>query len=96
MLAAMKFLRGGGLDIFGYNRHRRMERDLIAWYRGTIEQVMERLTPENQAAGLEIAALPDQIRGYERIKEESIAKTKALAAEKLAQMRQIPVLTTIS
>ena len=93
MLAAMRSLRGGALDVFGYSRHRRMERDLIAWYRGLIEQVIERLTPENQAAALEIAALPDQIRGYERIKEESIAKAKAAAEEKLAQMRQAPVLT---
>ncbi|HML18336.1 MAG TPA: indolepyruvate ferredoxin oxidoreductase family protein [Bryobacteraceae bacterium] len=88
MLAAMKFVRGGVLDIFSYGRHRRMERDLIAWYRTLIEQVIEHLAPENQAAAIEIAALPDQIRGYERIKEESIAKTKALAEEKLAQMRK--------
>jgi len=33
MLAAMKGLRGGPLDIFGRSKHRRMERQLIAWYR---------------------------------------------------------------
>ena len=34
-------------------------------------------------AAIEIAALPDQIRGYESIKEQSIAAVKAAAAEKL-------------
>ena len=86
MLAAMKFLRGTALDIFGYSRHRRMERQLIEWYRALIEQVMERVTDENLPKALEIAALPDQIRGYERIKEASVGQAKKLAAEMLAEM----------
>ena len=89
MLAAMKRLRGGPLDIFGYSTHRRQERALISWYRGLIEQVMDRLTDENLPWALEIAALPDQIRGYERIKEESIARVKKLAEEQLAQAARI-------
>ncbi len=83
MLAAMKFVRGSALDVFLYSRHRRMERSLIDWYRRTIERVMADLTEENLPLALEIAALPDQIRGYETIKEESVAKVKALAEEKL-------------
>ncbi len=35
MLASMKGLRGGALDIFDYSKHRRMERALIDWYRGS-------------------------------------------------------------
>ncbi len=89
MLAAMKPLRSGPLDIFGYSEHRREERALIAWYRGLIEQVMDRLTEENLPWALEIAALPDQIRGYERIKEESIARVKKLAEEQLTQSARI-------
>ncbi len=85
----MKRLRGGPLDIFGYSTHRRQERALISWYRGLIEQVMDRLTDENLPWALEIAALPDQIRGYERIKEESIARVKKLAEEQLAQAARI-------
>jgi indolepyruvate ferredoxin oxidoreductase len=84
----MKPLRGGAFDIFGYSKHRRLERGLIAWYRGLIEQVMDRLSEENVATALEIAALPDQIRGYEHIKEENIARVKKLAAEKLAQLQR--------
>jgi len=88
MLAAMRSLRGSALDIFNYSAHRRMERELIAWYRGLITQVMDRMMDDNLAQALEIAALPDQIRGYEHIKEENIAKVKKLAEEKLAEMRK--------
>ncbi|MBZ5604508.1 MAG: indolepyruvate ferredoxin oxidoreductase family protein [Acidobacteriia bacterium] len=87
MLAALKGLRGGALDIFGYSAHRRQERALIQWYRDLIGRVMDRLTDENQANALEIASLPDQIRGYEQIKEDSIARVKKLAEEKVAELR---------
>jgi indolepyruvate ferredoxin oxidoreductase len=84
MLASMKGLRGGALDIFGRSRHRRMERELITWYRELITQVIERNAPQAQ----EIAALPDQIRGYEQIKEASIAKVKKQALEMLAAQNE--------
>jgi indolepyruvate ferredoxin oxidoreductase len=86
ILASMKSLRGGALDIFGYNSHRRAERSLIAWYRDLISQTMDRMNHGNIAKALEIAALPDQIRGYERIKEESMERVKKLAEEKLEEM----------
>jgi indolepyruvate ferredoxin oxidoreductase len=84
MLAAMKGLRGGPLDIFGRSKHRHMERELISWYRALISEVMER----NHPRALEIAALPDQIRGYEQIKEASIAQAKKRATEMLAETHQ--------
>ena len=91
-LASMKAVRGGVFDIFGYAPHRRRERALIAWYRGLIEQVVECLTPENLPLALEIAALPDQIRGYEQIKEQSIGKAMREADEKLKALRETPVM----
>jgi indolepyruvate ferredoxin oxidoreductase len=90
ILAAMKFLRGGPLDLFGYSAHRREERALADWYRALIARVIDNVNEENLPKALEIAALPDQIRGYERIKEESIARVKKLAEEKLAEMRLQP------
>jgi indolepyruvate ferredoxin oxidoreductase len=86
-LKHMKMLRGTPFDLFGYAAHRRMERSLIPWYRDLIEQVLVTLTPENLPQALEIAALPDQIRGYEKIKEQSIAKVKQQAIEKLAALK---------
>jgi indolepyruvate ferredoxin oxidoreductase len=88
MLAAMRSLRGSALDIFSYSSHRRAERALIDWYRSLIKQVMDRLADENLAQALELAALPDQIRGYEGIKEANIARVKKLAEEKLGEVRK--------
>jgi hypothetical protein len=50
--------------------------------------------PANLAVAIETACLPDQIRGYEKIKSDNIAMVKARASEKLALMDavQIPVL----
>jgi indolepyruvate ferredoxin oxidoreductase len=86
ILKSLKGLRGTPFDIFGYASHRRQERALIQWYRELIERVSKHLTPDNLTLALEIAVLPDQIRGYEKIKEQNIAKVKQLAVEKLAAM----------
>ena len=86
-LKRMKVLRGTPFDVFGYAAHRRMERSLIQWYCDLIEQVQANLTPDNLPQALEIAALPDQIRGYEKIKEDNVAKVKQQAIEKLAALK---------
>jgi indolepyruvate ferredoxin oxidoreductase len=95
MLKHLKALRGTPLDIFGYAAHRRLERSLIQWYRDLIQQVAANLTPENLPLALEIAALPDQIRGYEKIKEQNIAKVKHAASEKLETLKS-SVPTTVN
>ncbi|HLH00457.1 MAG TPA: indolepyruvate ferredoxin oxidoreductase family protein [Bryobacteraceae bacterium] len=87
ILKRLKGLRGTPFDIFGWPAHRRLERSLIDWYRGLIEQLLPHVTPENLPQALEIAALPDQIRGYEKIKEQNIAQVKQLAAEKLPSLK---------
>ena len=91
MLAGLKVLRGTPFDLFGYAKVRREERELIMWYRSLIEQCLQKLTPENLSVAIEIASLPDQIRGYEKIKSDSVGQVKAMAAEKLAQMSRVPV-----
>jgi len=87
ILAALKFLRGTPFDVFGYLPHRRMERQLISWYRELTGEVLRHLTAENDALALEILTLPEQIRGYEQIKEENVRKVRELAAGKLATLR---------
>jgi len=86
LLARMKFLRGTALDVFGWNPHRRMERSLIEWYQDLIRRVLARYDASNAALALEIAGLPDQIRGYERIKERSVEVAKRAAEEKMAAL----------
>jgi indolepyruvate ferredoxin oxidoreductase len=86
LLAAMKFVRGTPLDIFGLSAHRRTERAMVEWYKELIRRTVEALREDNVKTALEIASLPDQIRGYESIKDQSIATVKQLAEEKLSAM----------
>ncbi|WP_420624669.1 indolepyruvate ferredoxin oxidoreductase family protein [Candidatus Poriferisodalis sp.] len=84
LLARMKGLRGGALDIFGKTVHRRMERELIDEYRGMISRALDTLASGDDAAyarAVEIAELPDMIRGYEDIKEANVESFRARAAE---------------
>ena len=100
LLRALKTLRGGPLDIFGYARVRREERQLIAWYRQTIEQLLLHLEDSNHALAVVIASAPEAIRGYEDIKLRRIADTKALVAQHLARfttvarMEALPIVPT--
>jgi indolepyruvate ferredoxin oxidoreductase len=87
VMAKGKALRGTPFDIFGWMPHRRLERGLVKWYRELVEQVMAQLTAENESLAVEIVSLPEQIRGYEAIKEDSARKVKAMAVEKLASLR---------
>ncbi len=68
LLARGKKLRGTGFDVFGRTQVRRLERELPVEYVRAIDAVLARLTPTNLAAAVEIATLPDRVRGYEEIK----------------------------
>jgi indolepyruvate ferredoxin oxidoreductase len=87
LLAALRVVRGTPFDVFGYLKHRREERALIGWYRELIGEVARHLTSGNQALAIEIASLPDQIRGYEQIKEANIQRVRQLAREKLEALK---------
>jgi indolepyruvate ferredoxin oxidoreductase len=72
LLARLKGLRGGALDPFGSSAERRMERALIGEYRNSIDEVLKTLNAGNLALALEIARLPEEIRGYGHVKERHL------------------------
>ena len=63
---------------------RKMERQLIANYRERISDLLPRITSTNLAAMIDIASLPDTIRGFGHVKEQSVAKAIARERELLA------------
>ena len=85
-LRAMKGLRGTPLDIFGYAEVRRVERQLGDEYRQLIETVLAKLGAANHDAAVAIADLPDEIRGYEQIKLDSIKRFREKAAQLISQL----------
>jgi indolepyruvate ferredoxin oxidoreductase len=83
LLVGMRRLRGTRLDPFGYTEARRVERALITEYRDIVDTLLTGLTEGNHHLAVRIAALPDQVRGYEEIK---LATVRAYH-EKLAELR---------
>ncbi|MGI9514566.1 MAG: indolepyruvate ferredoxin oxidoreductase family protein [Anderseniella sp.] len=77
VLAKLKRLRGTALDPFGRTAERRMERQLITDYRDTLSVVLSGLKPANLGLAVEIASVPEDIRGYGHVKERHVAEAKA-------------------
>lgn len=87
LLAKLKALRGGALDIFGYTRERRTERQLIADYEKTIAELLETLSADSHALAVRVASIPEDIRGYGHVKERNIELAKTKRSELLALLR---------
>jgi len=73
LLAKLRGLRGSAFDIFGYTAERKTERQLIADYFKTIDDLLATLDHDNHALAIEIASIPEQIRGYGHVKERHLA-----------------------
>ena len=83
MLRAMRRLRGTPFDPFGRTEVRRVERALVAQYR---ELVPSLAAADDVELAVEIAALPDGVRGYEGIKLASVAHYRQRLAELTARL----------
>jgi indolepyruvate ferredoxin oxidoreductase len=76
LLARLKGLRGTAFDVFGRTEERRTERALIAEYRACIEQLLAGLSDGKHALALEIARIPEQIKGFGHVKERNLAAAR--------------------
>jgi len=88
ILARLKGLRGTPLDVFGWTEDRKMERALIADYETTVAELLRRLDRHNHALALEIASIPEQVRGFGRVKRRHVDAAKKRQAELLAAFRK--------
>jgi indolepyruvate ferredoxin oxidoreductase len=87
VLAKLKFLRGTTFDPFGRTAERRRERALILEYRAVVDELLASLTPRNIGLAAEIAAVPEQIRGFGHVKERHLEAAKAREGELLFAWR---------
>ena len=76
LLASLRKLRGTRLDIFGYTEERRMERRLIGEYEATVQKVLATLGQDNHAMAVQIASLPESMRGFGHVKEKNVKAAK--------------------
>ena len=87
VLARLKGLRGTALDPFGRTDERRAERALIREYEDCIQALLPELGAGNHALALEIARIPDQIKGYGHVKERNLAAARSRWQGLMAQWR---------
>src|SRR6202000_1376852 len=80
-LRAARRLRGTRLDPFGRTHVRRTERALIDHSSLLVDAALARLTPATRDLVIEVAALPDLVRGYEEIKLGNVARMRERASE---------------
>ena len=68
VLRPMRFLRGTPFDPFGYDHVRQVERELVLDYRRLVFAAIDELSADNYARAVDLAQLPDVIRGYDEVK----------------------------
>ena len=88
LLARLKGLRGTALDPFGNSVERREERRLITDYEAALDEIAQRLAPETHDLAIELASLPEAIRGYGPVKADAIEQADARREELLASLRE--------
>jgi indolepyruvate ferredoxin oxidoreductase len=71
-LAPMKRLRHTRFDPFGRDHVRAVERELIREYEALIDEITDRLSPENHGVAVDLAGLPDMVRGYDEVKLRNV------------------------
>ena len=91
VLARLKGLRGGALDVFGRTEERRMERALIARYEATVAELLKTLDAGNRALAVEIARLPEDIRGFGHVKLRHVKAVEPRWDTLMKRWREGPV-----
>ncbi|WP_344937019.1 indolepyruvate ferredoxin oxidoreductase family protein [Sphaerisporangium flaviroseum] len=86
LLYAMRGLRDTPWDPFGRAQVRRVERELAGEYVAAVDECLAGLAPDTHALAVELATLPDLVRGYEQVKLASVARYR----QRLAELRRPP------
>ncbi|MFD7296842.1 indolepyruvate ferredoxin oxidoreductase family protein [Streptomyces sp. NPDC059897] len=76
VLHGMRRLRHTPFDPFGLAHVRRVERALVGEYREAVEEALRLLAPRTLPTAVELAELPDAVRGYEHIKLASVERCR--------------------
>jgi indolepyruvate ferredoxin oxidoreductase len=88
VLSKLKALRGTWFDPFGYCEERRRERARVVAYEATLGELLGALRTDNLAVAVEIAALPERLRGYGPIRERNAAAMQQRQAELIPQFHR--------
>jgi len=90
VLAKLKGLRGTPLDVFGHTAERREERALVHEYKAAVGELLATLNTDNHTLALEVARLPEMIRGFGHVKMRNLTAVRSRWDSLMAQWRQGP------
>ena len=85
LLAKLKGLRGTWMDVFGYTAERRAERALIGEYRETVLAMLGKLSRGSLEKAVEVAGVPEEIRGYGHVKEAALLRAQGVRVRLLGE-----------
>jgi indolepyruvate ferredoxin oxidoreductase len=85
LLARLRGLRGTALDPFGRTDERRVERQLIDDYEALIDRLTADVDPQRLPCCVQLASLPEQIRGFGHVKERHLKAALARQEQLLAE-----------
>jgi len=84
LLTRLKGLRGSVFDVFARTEERQTEKALITEYIHIVEQLIAQLDSSNHARAVEMASVPESIKGFGHVKERNLMA----ARQRWAQLRQ--------
>ena len=97
MLSKFKFIRGTALDPFGHQSERRVERQLVADYEALVESLLlkDALDASTHSLAVELARIPEGIRGFGHVKARHIEEAKAKEHELMELLRGAPPVAVV-
>ncbi len=87
LLSRMKFLRGTPIDPFGHTQERKLERALILEYELRVREIASGLSAARLAIAVELAQVPDMIRGFGHVKSRTMQSAKRAEADLMQRWR---------
>jgi indolepyruvate ferredoxin oxidoreductase len=64
-----------------------MERQLLIDYQKLLERLIAELTPQNYSVAVELAKLPQTIKGFGHIKERNVETARKLEADLIVKFK---------
>ncbi|HEY0844888.1 MAG TPA: indolepyruvate ferredoxin oxidoreductase family protein [Noviherbaspirillum sp.] len=88
VLSHLRFLRGSVLDPFGYTAVRRMEKRVLREYEQLLRSLPAVLARDNIDVVIELASLPESIRGYGHVKRAAVRNMQMRRDTLLEKLRK--------
>jgi indolepyruvate ferredoxin oxidoreductase len=89
LIRHFKFLRHTPFDVVNWSTHRKREWALLAEYEETLDELMRDLTLANRDLAVQIAEIPEHIRGFDLVKDAQLETAKEKEAELLDTFRRV-------